>query len=139
MKPIAAGAHAEIEVFVTDDMTATLGGVEIHRVYSTFWLAHHAEVAARHLLEQFLEPHEQGIGAGISLRHLAPSPVGSRVHIRASFESFDGTRLVCRIEARNDKGICADGSQTQVVLPREKLEEMLKRAEIAPSARDAGA
>ncbi|HEY8552335.1 MAG TPA: thioesterase family protein [Thermaerobacter sp.] len=112
------GLRAEVEATVDATMQAAFDGRVIHPLYSTWALVHHLEHAARRVLEPFLEPHEEGVGYAVEVRHLAPTPVGARVRAVAVLEAVEGNRVVCRVEAYNDLEKIAEGRQVQVVLDR---------------------
>lgn len=122
MKKNLLGSTATIRVIVQDNMTATLDGNEIHRVYSTFWLAYHAELAARRALEPFFEQGENAIGSAIELRHKAMTPVGATVDVTATVTYVKGSTVRCSITAKNEHTLIAEGMQEQVVLPAHELE-----------------
>ncbi|MFK7958965.1 MAG: thioesterase family protein [Phycisphaerales bacterium] len=130
--PIQIGQQATVEVTVTEDMCPAFDGVVVHRVYSTWTMAHHMEIAARTLLVPHLEAHEEGIGAHLSIDHVAPAPLGERVRIIATAEEVDATTIACRLEAyhvRPDRErIIGRGRQVQRVLPRTTLDALIRRA-----------
>ncbi|CAN5433925.1 hypothetical protein BH10BAC6_BH10BAC6_08250 [soil metagenome] len=105
-----------VDVIVTPEMTAQLDGREIHPVYSTFWLAYHAEVAARRAIEPFFEDDENAVGAELHIKHLAMTAIGATVQITARVASVRGPVITCAIEARvgNKNTLVAEGIQVQV-------------------------
>lgn len=122
----------EVEVVVTPEMTAVLDGIEIHPVYSTFWLAYHAEVAARRAIEPFFEADDNAVGSGLQLTHLAMAGIGARVRIVARVDVVEGRRIRCTIEARvlPSGTLLATGTQDQVVLAQHVLAEKARHAVI---------
>lgn len=130
MRNDVAQGVGTVDVVVTPEMTATLDGKEIHRVYSTFWLAYHAELAARRAIEPSFEVDDNAVGSGLQLQHLAMAGIGAHVHITARVAEVNGRRIRCDIEAvvLPSKTRIAIGSQEQVVLPVHVLEERAKRA-----------
>lgn len=133
MKDGIHGSVATLEVQVTDEMTATLEGVSIHKVYSTFWLAYHAEVAARRALEPWFSDGENAVGSAITLRHIGMTPVGATVVITATVVEVRKNRVVCAIAATNKHTLVAEGMQEQTVLPASVLERRV--AEVNASQR----
>jgi predicted thioesterase len=125
------GIVRELSILVTAEMCPAFDGVIVHRVYSTWSAAHHFEIAARKVLVDFLEPHEEGIGSFLSIEHLAPCPVGRTVRVRA--ELVDVTedhhpRVVCEVAAYNGARLLATGKQVQVVMNKEHLERYIERS-----------
>lgn len=132
MKPeLRVGNRAEVVVIVTEDMCPAFDEVVVHHVYSTWSMAHHMEVAARKVLMEHLEPHEEGIGSHLSIDHLAPTPVGHTVRVEAVAVELGPTTLVCDVTAyhvrpEGDK-VVGRGRQVQRILPKAKLIALIER------------
>jgi predicted thioesterase len=129
MKPdLQVGATAEVTATVTEDMCPAFDGEVVHRVYSTWSMAHHMELAARLVLAPHLDPDEEGIGAHLSIDHVAPTPVGHMVRVVAVATEVDRTTVVCDCTAYDGDRIVGRGRQVQRVLPRRKLKALFERA-----------
>lgn len=124
---LVPGVSAVVEIQVTDEMTARLEGREIHRLYATFWMAYHFEVAARRVLEPFLEPHEEGIGYRVEVQHLRPVLVGALVELQAIFTGWEAEEMLCSVEARCNRKLVGTGRQGQRILSRADLEARLSK------------
>ncbi|MCH8259973.1 MAG: thioesterase [Planctomycetes bacterium] len=131
MKPtLKVGNTAELTALVTEDMCPAFDGVIVHRVYSTWSMAHHMEVAARKVLAPHLDAHEEGIGSHISIDHLAPTPVGRTVRIVAQAVEVGATTLVCEVKAYDGDRLVGQGRQIQRILPKKKLQSLIERAKM---------
>ena len=129
MQPgLKVGNTAEIQVEVTEDMCPAFDGIVVHRVYSTWSMAHHMELAARKVLAPHLEEHEEGIGAHLSIDHLAPCPVGCTVRVRAEAIELEDTTLVCTVSAWHGEQLLGTGKQVQRVLPKETLARLIEQS-----------
>ena len=129
MQPgLKVGNRADVEIEVTEAMCPAFDGIVVHRVYSTWSMAHHMELAARKVLAEHLEPHEEGIGAHLSIDHLAPCPVGHVVRVEAEAIELEGTTLVCRVQAWDGDRLLGEGRQIQRVLPKTTLAKIIDRA-----------
>ena len=134
MKPsLQLGNTAEVTVEVTEDMCPAFDGVVVHRVYSTWSMAHHMEIAARMVLAPHLDEHEEGIGGHLSIDHIAPTPLGHRVRVVAEAVEIDATTLVCDVTAYHvfpdgRETAAGRGRQVQRILPKAKLEALFRRA-----------
>ena len=128
MKPIPEGTAATHTLTVTEAMTVDfeqstpeLG--KLHRVYATYWLTKHIELVSRKIILPFLEPHEEGIGFEVSVKHLASALPGMEVRLGAVHLRTEKNRIYARCEAFNELGDkVGEGTTTQVVLNREGLE-----------------
>lgn len=132
MKPcFEPGIVRAVEISVTPEMCPAFDGVVVHRVYSTWSVAHHFEIAARKVLVDFLEPHEEGVGSHVSVDHLAPCPLGERVRVEARLAEVAHGRhikVVCECRAFHGERLLATGKQVQVVMEKEHLRRYLERS-----------
>ncbi len=129
MKPtLKVGNTAEVTALVTEDMCPAFDGVIVHRVYSTWSMAHHMELAARKVLAPHLDEHEEGIGSHISIDHLAPTPLGRTVRVVAQAVEIDDSTVVCDICVYDGDRLVGQGRQIQRVLPKTKLKSLIERA-----------
>jgi len=129
MKPtLQVGNSAEVTITVTPEMCPAFDGVVVHRVYSTWSMAHHMELAARKVLAPHLEEHEEGIGSHLSIDHVAPAPLGHRVRVIATAVELHGSTLVCEVIAYDGPRVVGRGRQVQRILPRTTLQALIERA-----------
>lgn len=129
MKPsLQVGNIAEIEMLVDESMCPAFDGVIVHRVYSTWSMAHHMELAARKVLAPHLDDHEEGIGGHLSIDHIAPATVGATIRLVAKATAIQGDRLTCEVLAWEGDTLLGRGQQVQRVLPKTVLERIIDRA-----------
>lgn len=129
MKPtLKLGNSATVTITVTEDMCPAFDGVVVHRVYSTWSMAHHMELAARMVLAPHLEDHEEGIGSHLSIDHVSPAPLGHSVRVEARAIEQGPTTLVCECIAYDGERIVGRGKQIQRILPKAKLKSLIERA-----------
>ncbi|MHC4428090.1 MAG: thioesterase family protein [Planctomycetota bacterium] len=126
---LKVGNVAEVQAQVTEAMCPAFDGVVVHRVYSTWSMAYHMELAARMVLAAHLETHEEGIGSHLSIDHVAPTPIGHTVRVVATAVEVDASTLVCDVIAYDGDRVVGRGTQVQRVLPRKKLEALIARAQ----------
>ncbi len=130
MKPdLKPGVEAEVSAVVTEEMCPAFDGVIVHRVYSTWSLAYHMELAARRVLAPHLEAHEEGIGSHLSIDHLAPTPVGKTVRVVATCTELNGSKVVCDVVAYEGERVVGRGKQVQRVLAKEVIQSLIERHE----------
>lgn len=122
---------------VISAMCPHFDGVLVHPVFATWEMVHYMEVAGRKLIAPYLEAHEEAVGASISVAHRSPATIGSRVTVRAEVESLSHRRLTARVSAHCGERVLGEGTFVQVVLPRERLEGMLRRYAAAGVREDA--
>ncbi len=122
------GREETIEIKVTKDMFASFEGRIVHPVYSTVAMTYHMEWVSRKIILPFLEDHEEGMGASVKLNHIAPSPLGSTVTLKATLVELHKNVVVTTITASNQKGIIGEGEVRQVILSKEMINEKLRSA-----------
>ena len=125
---LKCGNTAEVTITVTEDMCPAFDGIVVHRVYSTWSMAHHMELAARMVLAPHLETHEEGIGSHLSVDHVSPAPLGHIVRVTAKAIELGPTTLVCECIAYDGERIIGKGKQIQRILPKSKLDALIDRA-----------
>lgn len=122
------GIVREIHAEVTDDMCPAFDGVVVHRVYATWSMVHHMEIAARRVLVDYLDDDEEGIGARVCVDHHAPALVGTVVTVRAELTDIRHNRAVCRVTAWDGDRLLGEGEQVQVILKKDKLTQVFERS-----------
>ncbi len=123
------GVTAEVSAVVTEEMCPVFDGVIVHRLYSTWSLAYHMELAARGVLAPHLEAHEEGIGSHLSIDHLAPVSVGKTVRVVATCTELDSSQVVCDVVAYEGERVVGRGKQVQRVFPKEVIQSLIERYE----------
>ncbi|MCL6600016.1 MAG: thioesterase [Alicyclobacillus macrosporangiidus] len=123
MKPGLRVGHVEAwEVTVTEDMCPAFEGKVVHRTMSTVTMVYYMEWVARLTILPYLEAGEEGIGGGVSVRHLAPAPVGKVVRFYAEVTACTDHRVDCRAWAEHDKARIGEGKVVQYILPKARIE-----------------
>lgn len=126
MKPgIELGQTATIHTKVTKEMFAQFEGNVVHEAYSTVSMVYHMEWAARQIILPYLEEHEEGIGASVSIKHVAPTAVDTNVRVTATVTELKKNLVITEVEARNEKQIIGVGKVTQAILPKEDIDKKL--------------
>lgn len=104
--------------------TASFESGQVHAVYSTFALVREAEWSGRLFVLEMKEEEEEGIGTGITVKHLSPALVGEEVIFTAVLKEVNGNEIVTEYIARVGDRTIAEGAQWQKILKKEKLERI---------------
>ena len=128
---IAPGLVGEIDIVVQHQDTAdAVGNVGVH-VLATPRLVALLEQAAIRAVEAHLPPGGSTVGTRLDVKHLAATPVGMRVRVRATLRQVDGRRLVYDVEAHDEAEKIAEGTHErfQIMQARflERVAEKAKR------------
>lgn len=125
MKPFRGDEETSLTFTVEPEMAARFGDRTIHEVLSTWTMVHYLEWVSRILLEPHLDHGEEGAGAGVNIRHIAPAPVGAEVEVRARFSRTGPGRLVTEVWATSGGRRLAEGEVFQAVWPAGDLKRRM--------------
>ena len=104
--------HTSSLVVTENDKAKAMGSGSLP-VLATPRLAALMENAAMRAVSPILDVGETTVGGEISLRHLAPSPVGAEVSATAVLERTEGRKFVFRLEARQGETLIGEGTHTR--------------------------
>lgn len=124
-KIFRSGDQKKFQTVVTGDSVAKFNQEDVHPFYSTFALGRDAEWACRLFVLEMKEEEEQGIGTHLSIYHLAPALVGSEIMIIATLDRVERNTVYCTFEAYHDDRLLAKGAQTQKILLKSKISDIL--------------
>ncbi|UCF09526.1 MAG: thioesterase family protein [Candidatus Bipolaricaulota bacterium] len=114
--PFESGQTLERTYVVTEEHLAVRYGSGLAAVLSTPALVGFCEETARLLVDRDLGPGEQSVGASFAVRHLAPTPPGMSIVVRAELVEIEGRRLRFTLEARDEVETIATGEHVRVVV-----------------------
>lgn len=119
---IESGLHAVIEHTVTGaDTAASLGSGDVP-VLGTPRLLALAEAAMMAALAGHLDSGQTSVGTRVELDHLAATPVGGRVRVRAELVTVDGRRLRFAVTATDSTDVMVgQGMITRTVVDRDRF------------------
>ncbi|WP_338779630.1 thioesterase [Metabacillus sp. FJAT-52054] len=127
-KGMELGCQAVCEVMVTPDMFAQFEGKVVHPVYSTVSMVHSMEWASRKIILPFLEDWEEGMGASVKLKHIAPAGEGSLVRVVATLVKKERNLVYTDVEAYTNNRLIGKGEVVQVILQKEEISSKIQQA-----------
>ncbi|HSK26831.1 MAG TPA: hotdog domain-containing protein, partial [Jiangellales bacterium] len=136
---VRTGAVGAVSHLVADEDTAAAVGSGDVPVLATPRLLALAEAATVAALAGALRPGQTSVGTRVELQHLLPSPVGTRVDVRAVVRAVDGRLVSFEVTAEHphpDGRVVGHGRVTRVVVERDRF---LARAAQDTGVQDAGA
>jgi len=119
------GMSLEVAHRVSEEVTAHHFGNEGFYVLATPIIVAWAEEAARSLASANLEPGQGTVGTLVTIRHLAATPVGMAVRIKATLREIDGRRLLFDLEAHDEKEKIAEGHNERFVVSLARFQERM--------------
>jgi fluoroacetyl-CoA thioesterase len=125
---LAEGYTATIMTEVTPVMHAQFEGDVVHPVYSTVSMVYHMEWASRKIILPYLEDGEEGMGAKVTVEHLAPAGTGSKLEIKAAVIKYERNIILTEVVVRDFKNdrMIGRGEVKQFVLPKEKIRKRIE-------------
>lgn len=119
--PVEVGILKEKTFIVSREQSASHLGSGAIAVYATPALALHMEETCVEAVDRLLGEGLATVGASISVRHLAPTPVGMEVRIRAELVRIDGRSLHFRIDAYDEVEHIGEAEHERVVIDRDRF------------------
>ena len=118
---IEVGLTAEMTHTVTEEESAASYGSGLMPVLSTPHLVALMERTARKVIEPELAPAQNNVGIRIDIQHMAATPVGMEVRVRAELLEVDGRRLRFRVEAWDQEEKIGEGYHERFIIDTERF------------------
>ena len=125
MSAIEPGLTNETVRRVEDCHLAREWGSGLAEVLATPALVAFCEECARLTVDKLLPTGQQTVGTWVSIRHLAATPPGMRVTVRAELVQVDGRRLRFKIEARDEAELVGEAEHEPYVIDTGRFEKRL--------------
>jgi len=127
--PLLPGLIGELEIVVQEKDTAAAIGekIDLPAVLSTPQVVSFMETTAANAMAPYLEPGQSSVGTGISIKHLAATPIGMKARFRAELVSVDGRRLTFKVEAWDEVEKIAEGEHGRYIINIQKFNENFKK------------
>jgi fluoroacetyl-CoA thioesterase len=126
MRPIPIGTKGTYSLVVLPQHLASqFKDAILPPVFATPVMILFMENAALNAVREFIEPGESVVGTGISLRHLAATPVGHRVTAEAEVTKVEGRRIEFKVTARDEMELIGEGTHERMVVDLPRLDKRL--------------
>ena len=109
-RALALSSHDEFpDVFATSRMIALM------------------EVAAARVMRGALRVDELSVGVGVSVQHLAATPIEVEVRASATFLGMEGKLYRFKVQAFDPNGLIGEGEHTRAIVTTARLQEGARR------------
>lgn len=125
-QPFKSGDQKTYTHLVTPEDIARFATGAVHEVYSTFALARDAEWSGRLFVLDMKEEDEEGIGTGLTIRHVSPALVGQSVVFTATLAEVNKNEVVTDYTATVGDRLIADGRQWQKIVRSSRLAQLFE-------------
>lgn len=116
MDELKPGLSHQMEYQVEEKHLASSWGSGLAQVLATPVLVAFCEECSRLLVEPLLPAGQQTVGTSINLRHLAATPLGMGVRIRAELVEIAGSRFCFQVQAWDDLELIAEGEHERFAI-----------------------
>lgn len=120
------GLTHEVTLKVESDMTAQKVYEKTPDVFATIWLVGFFERTCCELIEPYLDDGESSVGTKVDITHIAPTPIGFNVRVKAVLKEIDRRRLVFNVEAYDDMEKIGEGTHERFVIDKAKFMNKVK-------------
>ncbi len=121
MESVKPGLSHEKRLVVEERHSAGHLGSGSVAVYATPMMILHMEEAALAAVDPLLEPGKATVGVHLDVRHLAPTPVGMEVRVRAELVAVEGKMLTFKVEAFDAVEKVGEGTHVRAVIDTAKF------------------
>lgn len=116
MAEIPIGTSREEKLLVTRDMAIDFTGVDDARVLSTPNMILQMEKTARNAVLPLLDAGHDTVGTHVNVYHLAATPIGMTVTVRAQVTSIEDRRVNFKVEAFDEKEKVGEGTHQRAII-----------------------
>lgn len=124
MDALRIGMTGTLEWEVTEQYTTRRGEFS---VFSTPSMVLLAEMAANQVAAPHLGPGQGQVGLSVSIRHLAPTPLGRKVRAEATLTAIDRRKLTFDVQVYDDVEKVGEVVHERFVIDVDKYTERLRR------------
>lgn len=137
---IRPGLYAEKTIVVGPEHVAAHLGSGGVPVYATPSMILHIEETSRMVVEPLLDEGLSTVGASIQAEHLAPTPPGMTVRIRAELVRVEGRFLTFSVEVWDEVEKVGQASHVRAIIDLRRFsDKVARKAEAARKAAKTGA
>ena len=130
-RTLEPGATAELEWRVgAPDLASALSREPWHdfpAVFATNRMIALMELAATKALRSLYHEGEMSVGVSVEVSHIAPTPPGAVVTVRATFLRKEGKLFVFDVVAEDEAGRIGHGTHKRAIISIDRLIEGAKR------------
>jgi fluoroacetyl-CoA thioesterase len=110
---------------VKEEHTAYHIGSGTIRVLGTPIMIAYMEITAMELLQEVLDEEHTTVGTIVDIRHLAPSPLGAEIKVKAEVTHIDGAKVSLQVDAWDGETLIGTGDHGRYVINIEQFKNQL--------------
>jgi len=124
METLKVGMKHVQEMTVEEKHTTRRGD---YRVFSTPSMTQFVEMTAQALAAPHLKPGQGQVGTLVTIRHMAPTPMGKKVRAEAELVAIDRRKLMFKVKVHDDVEQVGEAEHERFVIDLDKYMERLRK------------
>jgi predicted thioesterase len=128
---IPIGATATKEIIVEREMTVAHFVDNMPEVYGTPIMIFHMETTSGSAIQQHLPEGFVSVGTVVNVKHLAATPVGSKVTLKATVTEVGEHTITFAVEAHDEKEKIGEGTHVRAAVEVGRFMKRVK-AKVSP-------
>ncbi|MBW1975773.1 MAG: thioesterase family protein [Deltaproteobacteria bacterium] len=120
---LQAGIKHELSLTTGPEHSARRFFENLPDVFATPFLSGLMEQTCAELVQKHLEPGEQSVGTAMDLKHLAPTPLGMKVTVKAQLTKVSGRQLIFHLEAYDEVEKIGEATHYRFIINAEKFNQ----------------
>ena len=119
---LEVGLTKKKEIIVTDDMSAISmhsGGLKVYATPSMIALM---EEAALECVADHVGEGNGTVGTSLNVQHIAPTPIGMKVHAIATVTAIDGRKITFSVEAYDETEKIGFGTHERFIIDNARFQ-----------------
>lgn len=122
---------SETTKVVTEELTASAFGSGLVHAFATPAMIALMENASVNAIREYLPLGQTSVGVEVNVKHLAATPIGMRVRVRARVLSVEKRRVTFQVEAWDEKERIGEGTHVRAIVDEARFNEKIahKRAD----------
>ena len=129
MKPTAnipVGATATKEIIVTREMTVAHFHEEMPEVFGTPIMIYHLEVTSSEAIQNYLPVGFVTVGVVVNVKHLAATPIGDKVTLKATVTAVGENTITFAVEAHDSAEKIGEGIHVRAAVEMSRFMKRVK-------------
>jgi predicted thioesterase len=124
---IQVGALGEAETIVVPEITVRHRLPEMPAVYATPCMIYLMEIASYNAVQNLLPEGWVSVGVDVNIRHLAATPIGRKVIVRAKVTAVSDRLISFEVEAHDGVNTIGRGSHSRAPVDLKRFEAGLAK------------
>jgi len=116
---------SETTKVVTEELTASAFGSGLVRAFATPAMIALMENASVNAIRQYLPSGQTSVGVEVNVKHLAATPIGMRVRVRATVLSAEKRRVTFQVEAWDEKERIGEGTHVRAIVDEARFNDRI--------------